>query len=468
MPSRSGRARTWADVRPDAKHAHAAAPPAPSADPAGIPVGGVFIHYRGPAKPLGDRLRSNEDDCRRDIAGVYEEHTEDDDFNGDIGYNFLICQHGNIYQGRGYERGEANTATAPVDGIGRNAGFYSICALMRSNHTATEAMLRPYRGLIQHLRDEAPRRAGTRILPHSFQYRHRMPGQPHRCTRSRARPIDPAAPWTGWPTSTSSPPSVGQRQPTRARRATPLPRGRPHRLVHGAVADPGPPARTGHLARPCRTSAPAPSPPSRTATRCRAEELNAEPGPHLQRRLWCKGYWTSTDQAYLERPTRRLRSSGSTATPGLDYPTPRSGTRCGRTSQGDAADGPVPAGPGGDINIRGVQQRLNSRYVAGVGIPAMAPGAVRRHLLPRRPAGLHDGHPVRARHRTRPRSTATSAPAPRPACKGRGSRPLTGDLRYLFRAACYFNSPVSPGDAGPTPLMYDPPTSTTDDRPAPI
>src|SRR5947207_1475244 len=90
-----------------------------------------------PAYPDDHHAHETEADCQRDVAGVYDEHTQNDDFNGDIAYNFLVCRHGKIYQGRGYERGEANHA-GTVDGLGRNAGFYSICALMRSNHTATE------------------------------------------------------------------------------------------------------------------------------------------------------------------------------------------------------------------------------------------------------------------------------------------------------------------------------------------
>jgi len=45
----------------------------------------------------------------RGLASIYEDHRSGTEhFDGDIAYNFLICQHGNIYQGRGYERGEAN------------------------------------------------------------------------------------------------------------------------------------------------------------------------------------------------------------------------------------------------------------------------------------------------------------------------------------------------------------------------
>lgn len=173
----------------------AAAPPAPSDNPDWNPVGGVFIHHRGPSKPLATDYET-EEDCLRDVADVFLDHVVGtDDFNGDIGYNFLICRHGNIYQGRGYERGEANHA-GYVDGLGRNAGFYSICALMRSNHTATEPMLRSYRALIQHLREEAPRRTGNRILPHSFEYDTECPGNLTMYAQQGST-IDPAAPWTG-------------------------------------------------------------------------------------------------------------------------------------------------------------------------------------------------------------------------------------------------------------------------------
>ncbi|WP_173073628.1 hypothetical protein [Phytohabitans rumicis] len=88
-----------------------------SANPSWDPEGGVFIHHRGPD---GDGYETDED-CRRDIAAIYEEHV--DEFEGDIAYNFIVCRHGNIYIGRGYQRGEANAGEAgDVFGLGRNAG----------------------------------------------------------------------------------------------------------------------------------------------------------------------------------------------------------------------------------------------------------------------------------------------------------------------------------------------------------
>ncbi|WP_433364694.1 peptidoglycan recognition protein family protein [Actinoplanes sp. CA-142083] len=138
---------------------------------------------------------------------MFEEHTSDDEFNGDIGYNFLICRHGEIFEGRGFERGEANKC-GHIGTYGRNANFYSICAIMRADHTASEPMLRAYRDLINFLRTEAPRLTGPGILPHSFHYETKecdgvtdyetteCPGN----LTMYAQPgstIDPSAPWTG-------------------------------------------------------------------------------------------------------------------------------------------------------------------------------------------------------------------------------------------------------------------------------
>ncbi|WP_030212306.1 peptidoglycan-binding protein [Streptomyces sp. NRRL WC-3626] len=129
--------------------------------------GGVFIHHRG----LVPRILNDEDDCRRDIAEVWaKEYIEDFD---DIEYNFLVCPHGHVYEGRGLQRGEANSPgyirESGYGDVGRNTGYYSICGLLWSTQQPTSAMKKSIRDLIWHLRTAVPdnRKAGDAIYPHS-------------------------------------------------------------------------------------------------------------------------------------------------------------------------------------------------------------------------------------------------------------------------------------------------------------
>src|SRR4051812_43725534 len=100
-------------------------PPRPSLNLNWSPVMGVFIHHRGP----GSADLPDEAACRKDIADVFLGHARGPEYFGDIAYNWMICPHGNVYTGRGYERGEANYGRGPtIEGYGRNEAFYSICA----------------------------------------------------------------------------------------------------------------------------------------------------------------------------------------------------------------------------------------------------------------------------------------------------------------------------------------------------
>jgi hypothetical protein len=97
---------TWGRYVDEDHRDHASSPPQPSANPDWDPRGGVFIHHRG----AGGQDHPTDEGCRHDIADIYEEHL--DEFEGDIAYNFIVCRHGNIYIGRGYQRGEANAGDA--------------------------------------------------------------------------------------------------------------------------------------------------------------------------------------------------------------------------------------------------------------------------------------------------------------------------------------------------------------------
>ncbi|MHC0432164.1 peptidoglycan recognition protein family protein [Streptomyces sp. O3] len=128
--------------------------------------GGVFIHYIGSRLPF---ITNSETDCRKKIASMFPDHYKE---TGDIDYNFLVCPHGYVYEGRGYQRGEANGGEEiDVDGrsVGRNTGFYSIQGMLTIYGEPTTAMLKSMRSLIAHLRYELPnhRKAGPKIFPHS-------------------------------------------------------------------------------------------------------------------------------------------------------------------------------------------------------------------------------------------------------------------------------------------------------------
>ncbi|MGW0783936.1 peptidoglycan-binding domain-containing protein [Streptomyces sp. NPDC002913] len=129
-------------------------------------TGGVFIHYMGKG---GSFSSGSETVCRKEIASMFPDHYQE---AGDILYNFLVCPHGIVYEGRGYERGEANGGAYLHVGsleLGRNTAFYSIQGMLGTQDAPTSAMVTSMRKLIFHLRYElaAHREAGDLIRPHS-------------------------------------------------------------------------------------------------------------------------------------------------------------------------------------------------------------------------------------------------------------------------------------------------------------
>jgi peptidoglycan hydrolase-like protein with peptidoglycan-binding domain len=448
---------TWAQYVEEAKRAHAAAPPEVSSNP-WDPVGGVFIHHRG---QFGDDYKT-EADCQRDIADVYDEHTDNDDFNWDIAYNFLICPHGKIYQGRGYERGEANHA-GYIDNIGRNAGFYSLCGLVSSNQTATEPMLRSFRSLILHLRDEAPRPAGNRIVPHLFDYDTECPGNLTMYAQVGST-IDPAASWTGLADiyifaaqqranakyDGVAPGYIRCPENGRTGWSTVL------SLTQGLQHEHG-------ISPTVQSFGPGTFNAVKQRNTLPGQEFNADLVRIYNGAFWCKGYWTSTSQAiWSDDSQAALEHLYSDA--GLNYGDLTLRNRVWpHVARGMLRMDQFRLVPGGDDTIRRIQQRLNSRYVAGIGIPAMrlvpCDGYYSRDVQQGFMMALQYelGIDINA-------ITGYFGPGTQAALRGVGSGPLTGNLRYLFRAACYFNSPtIAAGDFGePEELPYYAPDIETD------
>jgi peptidoglycan hydrolase-like protein with peptidoglycan-binding domain len=452
MPVTIHKRATWSEYVDAMHRVHAASDPVPSVNPWN-PTVGVFIHHRGPA-PLGGGDYVTEEDCLEDIANVYMDHVQGDEFNGDVAYNFFICQHGNIYEGRGYERGEANSP-GYVGEIGRNTGFYSICALMQTNHTANEPLLRAFRALIQHLRTEAPRRTGLRILPHSFENPSTVcPGNMLMYAKEGST-IDPAAPWIGvgdlhvykaqhWVNATYAgvaPGYVWCSENGRTGWSTVLSftQGLQHELgISPTVQSFGP----GTF----------------NAVKARNKLPNQETNGNLIRlyngALFAKGYWASVDQGQWTGDSQEaLETLYGHA--GLSYADatmrqkmwPHIVKALMRMDQFRLV-------PGADPEIQKIQRRLNVRYVAGVGIPAMSlvpcEGIYSRDVQQGLMMGLQYelGLDINA-------INGNFGPGTQAGLRGRGSGTLTGDLRYIFRSACYFNSPtyVREGNIY-TPLSY--------------
>ncbi|HZM78840.1 MAG TPA: glycoside hydrolase domain-containing protein [Candidatus Limnocylindrales bacterium] len=441
----------WGVYASQARREHASAPPVASSNPNWSPGGGVFIHHRGRELPWGGDYPS-EEDCRRDIAAIYEDHVSDtENFDGDIAYNFLICQHGHIYQGRGYERGEANTA-GTVDGFGRNAGFYSICALLRSNHLAGVGLLQGFRSLIEHLRTAAPRLTGARILPHSHEFDTECPGNLTMYAQQGST-IDPAAPWTGladiqvhtcqkWVNAAYSqvPGYIRCPEDGRTGWATvlSLTQGLQHELgISPTVQNFGPTTFQAVRSRDLLPS----------------QEFRFNLIRIYNGALWCKGYWSSTShESWTSDSQDALERLYSDA--GLNY--------------GDSSERremwPYVANallcmdqfrlvPGGDPNVRYIQRRLNTRYVVDMRIPAMRLVACDGYYSRETQQGLmmaiqyEIGIPDQS-------INGYFGPGTQAGLLGTGSGALTGHLRFLFRSACYFNSPTMTSGTPPAPLAY--------------
>ncbi|MGW2807460.1 peptidoglycan recognition protein family protein, partial [Streptomyces sp. NPDC001450] len=131
--------------------------------------GGVVIHHEGAGLVATDP----HDECYaqvRDIqknAMYYSVLNELKEFAGfrekeydDIPYNFVICQHGGIFEGRGFDRRSAANGTELK---GANQNYYAIMGLMGADDQVAPEMVTAFKELIGFLRD---REAGSAIVGH--------------------------------------------------------------------------------------------------------------------------------------------------------------------------------------------------------------------------------------------------------------------------------------------------------------
>lgn len=167
--------------------------------------------------------------------------------------------------------------------------------------------------------------------------------------------------------------------------------------------------------------------------------------------LFCKGYWASTlydrwDGNSQDSLMQLYRDAGLTYDESDWEMWPHIVKALMRMDQFKLV-------PSGDTNIRDIQKQLNSRYVAGVGIPAM--GLVPCDGIYSR--DVQQGLMMAVQYEVDiPLNSINGyfGPGTQAGLKGVGSGTLNGQLRYLFRSACYFNAPAMlPGDPQ-VPLGY--------------
>ncbi|WP_426568078.1 N-acetylmuramoyl-L-alanine amidase [Streptomyces canus] len=135
------------------------------ATPYSRPRRGVKLHYLG--TPYTDRTHDRCDDYVRQIQAQHM------DGNGwsDIGYSFVVCTHGYVYEGRGlHRRNSANGSTA------LNEQDYAVCLLVGSSGFTqpTDDQLNGARDAIDYCRTEGP--AGHWLGGHRDGYATTCPG----------------------------------------------------------------------------------------------------------------------------------------------------------------------------------------------------------------------------------------------------------------------------------------------------
>ncbi|GAA2605368.1 glycoside hydrolase domain-containing protein [Paractinoplanes durhamensis] len=168
-----------------------------------------------------------------------------------------------------------------------------------------------------------------------------------------------------------------------------------------------------------------------------AAETNANLIRIVNAGLWCKGYWASSDLGVW---TAQSQSSlvqlfadaglvyGSTAWPHI----------CKALMRMDQ----FRLVGNGDLTVQKLQQRLNSRYTVGLAIPAMSlvpcDGVASRDLQNGLIMAVQYEVGIAVASINGYFGAGTQA-----GLKSKGTVvPLPADLRYLFRSACYLNSPA--------------------------
>ncbi|MQS14530.1 hypothetical protein F7Q99_20235 [Streptomyces kaniharaensis] len=131
------------------------------------PRQGVKIHYLGSPYDFGDHST-----CPAYVRKIQAEHMDGNGWS-DIGYSFVICEHGYTFEGRGLTRRNSANGDVPL-----NEAHYAVCALLGSSGSTepTPEQLQGLRDAIEYCQQHGP--AGPEIKGHKDGYQTDCPGGP--------------------------------------------------------------------------------------------------------------------------------------------------------------------------------------------------------------------------------------------------------------------------------------------------
>ena len=129
------------------------------------PRAGVKVHYLGAKYTFGAH-----DTCAAYVRRIQAEHMDGDGWS-DIGYSFVVCEHGYVFEGRGLRRRNSANGDVPL-----NEAHYAVCGLVGSTGSTkpTADQLNGLRDAIEYCRTHGP--AGAQIKGHRDGYATACPG----------------------------------------------------------------------------------------------------------------------------------------------------------------------------------------------------------------------------------------------------------------------------------------------------
>lgn len=141
----------------------------------------VAVHYSAAETPLGEDHQK----CAGRVRAIQKYHMDTRDYS-DIAYNFLVCQHGGVFEGRGWDVKSGAT-------YGANHYTIAVCYLgadKAGRRDTTDAAYRAIHSVIVEAKKRYPIEA---VQPHSAYKATSCPGDEIRAWISKGYPYPHAA-----------------------------------------------------------------------------------------------------------------------------------------------------------------------------------------------------------------------------------------------------------------------------------